>query len=368
MSRRAENQGRKRLAYEVLGGALLILCLVAVGSKFFGQGNRDFHMNLFTEAAGIVVTIFLVNRWYAMRESDRKLSELESRLVREAGSQVNQTALNAIEELRDSNWITGEDGLLSGASLRGANLANAQLSDANLNGAKIDGAILTGARLVDAELQNASLERAILHKSWMHDANLTSARMDYIKAIQCAFDRSNLQHVSAIFSDMRESGFSCADLRCAVLAGTDFRGANLHSARLQDANLSNSVLVGISWLFTEAQNAKLRMANFQQAEIRSSDLEGADLSESDFRKARVWGSWLVNVTLSDANLEEADLRASFLENAILTGANLNGVILPDGTRFSETTDMNRFTDRNHPEYAPTIEATNEQREQLRLDD
>ena len=371
MSRREEIRSihkKYRFFYEMLAGAAVLVLCILVGAGAFGADNIDYRMNLFTEGMGIVATVFIINRWYAQRERDRTLRELRIRLVRDAGSPVNQTALNAIEELRANNWISGEGSVLKDESLQSADLTNAMLWGADLKGAKIDGAILTGARLVEAELQNARLERALLHKTWMHGADLTNAKMDCINAIQCAFERSKLQHVSAIFSDMRESSFSDADMRYAVLAGTDFRGANLNSARLEDANLNNTVLSHTTWIFTNARNARLRMANLQHAEILSSDLEGTDLAESDLRNAKIWGSWMVSVNLSAANLQEADLRASFLENANLTDSNLLGAILPDGTQFTEATDMNRFTDTNHSEYLSTIAAINEQRVQLQLDD
>lgn len=359
---------KHRFFYEMFGGGVVLILCVLIGAGMFGGENIDYRMNLFTEGMGIVATVFMVNRWYAHRERERLTNDLKMRLQREAGSQVNQTALSAIEHLREKNWIFGEDSLLAGVNLQGAHLENANLWDANLKRTFLDGAILQGARLVEADLHQASLERAFLHKTWAQDSDFSKAKMDSAKAILCMFDRANLQHVSAIFCDMQKSSFVDTDLRFAVLMAADFRGANLHSARLQNTNLNSSVLSGISWLFTEVQNASLRMANLQGATIISSNLEGADMTESDLRKAKVWGSWLASVNLSGANLEEADLRASYFEKAVLTGANLDGAILPDGTRFKETTDMNRFTDRNHPDFGLTIEATNEQRERLQLDD
>ena len=139
-------RGGHRLVYEVLGGAFLILCLVAVGSKYFGERYQDFHMNLFTEAAGIVVTVFVVNRWYAHREQEN----LKRRLTREAGSRSNDIAVSAVEWMRSEGWLKGKDGLLKGAALIEANLENAHLGGANLEGAELALANMQRTNLWDA--------------------------------------------------------------------------------------------------------------------------------------------------------------------------------------------------------------------------
>ena len=86
----------------------------------------------------------------------------------------------------------------------------------------------------------------------------------------------------------------------------------------------------------------------------------ADLSEANLRKAHLKGTVLVNTTLRCANLSEADLTVAKLFGVDLTGADLRGAqlhqvrwvdssgenvaILPDGSPWSENTDMSIFTD------------------------
>ncbi len=59
----------------------------------------------------------------------------KKRLIEQMGSKDNETALQAIKELRELGWL--EDGTLRGSDLREANLREADLSLANLTGANL---------------------------------------------------------------------------------------------------------------------------------------------------------------------------------------------------------------------------------------
>ena len=87
----------------------------------------------------------------------------------------NETAKDAIDELRLRGWLTGEDSLLKGADLFGANLQGAKLREANLQGAHLFDANLQGAHLFDANLQGADLREANLQGAHLWHANLQEA-------------------------------------------------------------------------------------------------------------------------------------------------------------------------------------------------
>ena len=220
--------------YEMLGGGIVLAVSVLIGAAHFGGENPDYQMNLFTEGMGILATVFIINRWYVLRERERHTRELKERLVLQAGSEVSQVAVRAVEQLRQNKWIFGPDSVLQGALLQDANLKNSNLWGANLKGTSLDGAILTGARLVNANLQESSLERALLHKTFVQEADLRGSRMDFATVRQCSLDRANLHKVSAMAADMQESSFCDTDLRQSELIGADLRGANFSSAKLQD--------------------------------------------------------------------------------------------------------------------------------------
>jgi uncharacterized protein YjbI with pentapeptide repeats len=85
------------------------------------------------------------------------------------------------------------------------------------------------------------------------------------------------------------------------------------------------------------------------------------MSKANLQEAKLWVANLAAVDMSSANLAYADLaganlHGTNLSSAYLKGANLKQVrfdentILPDGTRWTPNTDMERFTNPEHPEF------------------
>ena len=291
-----------RLFYELLGGAILLLIGVAIGAGFFGVGNRDYHMNLATEALGIVATVFIINRWYAhrereqqreqarrdkerqleqaQREEEQQIEESKRRLIREAGSRSNDIAISAVEELQGKRWLNGDNGLLKGAVLTRANLKDADLRSANLNGCSLIGAILQKAVLTGARLQDAFLS----------------------------------------YSDLRGANLAGSKLQRAAFSRANMRGADLSGANLQMANLNGADLLG----------ADLREAIMDGTTFRSESQYAMDFYTDGF---------------------------VFVPPP---------TILPDGTEYSHSVDLGIYTDPEHPKYTDTLRAINEIRESLNV--
>ncbi len=218
-----------RLFYQVLGGGVLVLIGVFVGWIFFAakhpildKYSLGYGTNLYTEFISIAVTVFIVDRLNQRREEqreaarekereeregERRTEELKKRLVREAGSPDNGTALNAIRELSDRGWLIGKNGLLQNADLRRANLEGAKLERANLQGAELLVSKLQGAHLIGADLQDAELVAA------------------------------NLEGAVLVGADLQDAELVAANLEGAVLVGANLQGANLHEANLQEVAL-----------------------------------------------------------------------------------------------------------------------------------
>ena len=173
-SRRIQRRPRRRI--EVLFGFLFAVGVLAVGSHWFGVQFLDFHMNIFTEAAGIVATVLIVDRWYARGNTEREEQELHARLRRQARSGSHDIAIGAIEELRDRDLLSGEKRLLAGEDLYEAPLEKARLSGANLQGTILDHADLRNARLIKAKLQGATLTFAKLHNAKLNEAEMQDAK------------------------------------------------------------------------------------------------------------------------------------------------------------------------------------------------
>ena len=98
---------------------------------------------------------------------------------------------------------------------------------------------------------------------------------------------------------------------CAIRAGTNCPGADLHRAALRKAVLRNAVL----------RRANLRDADLRGADLRSADLRGADLRRADLR----------NADLRNARLTGARLTGSRLANALIAGTILASRPAPTGS-------------------------------------
>jgi len=213
---------KHRPFYELLSGTIFLVIGIAIGALWFGSQNQDYYMNLFTEGMGVIasvgITVLIIDRWYASR--DRK--HLKRRLIREAGSSSNDIAMNAIEQLGDEGWLTGDDGALRGMYLKGADLRRAKLHQANLQNAKLSQAIL---------------QRAILDKAELHNADLFKVDLQ-----GACLDGANLQKTDLRMANLRESLLMAANLEGAHLYKADLQGANLFQANLFGALLQDAKL------------------------------------------------------------------------------------------------------------------------------
>lgn len=114
------------------------------------------------------------------------------------------------------------------------------------------------------------------------------------------------------------------------------RNQQLTRAYLSEADFEDADLMG-----ARLQRADMRRINLRYANLRNTQLIRADLKNAD---------------LQFANFANANLRGVRLEGALMQGAKLQGAefsentMLPDGTYWSEGTDISRFTDPNHHDY------------------
>jgi uncharacterized protein YjbI with pentapeptide repeats len=154
------------------------------------------------------------------------------------------------------------------------------------------------------------------------------------------------------------AGADCTDaqLQSARLIGTNFRGAILNGAQMQDAmmwyvDLDSARLLKANLRHADLAKAKLRRANLEQSDLRraifkhadltGANLLGAKMSQADFTGANLQNAILTglvmdNVNLTGANLAGADLSRADLRYAIgltadqLKLANTDGTLTPDG--------------------------------------
>ena len=368
-----------RFFYEILGGAVVLVISVLIGAGVFGRENVDYRMNLFTEGMGIVATVFMINRWYAYREQE----SLKRRLIREAGSRSHDIAISAVEWMEREGWLRGEDGLLKGANLRearlegarmdGANLEGANLERADLRGAKLNRAILNGANLVfakaegavmnEARLEHASLNSAVLDDAYLECAQLEYATLSHAKLRSAKLDYANFGFARMLNVDMTDS----------FTLSTNFFKANLHEAKLEGLTDFNSnyfeaaTLTCVDLRGVDLEDGQLKDADLRMIDLRNSNLLGANLQGANLYGALLEGAhiWLKGglARLHHGN-EESGAGSNYTE-FWQRGTNLSHAVLPDGSAFSDEIDddaIERFTDRNHPEFSRTLAKIEEIRE------
>jgi hypothetical protein len=110
---------------------------------------------------------------------------------------------------------------------------------------------------------------------------------------------TNLRRYDLRGADLREAHFRGADLReadlrIASLSGADLSEANLYWAMVSEADLSRAILIG---------------ANLRSAIVIGASLSGATLGDADFTWAQMWGSILADVDLSGVKGLETVLHA-----------------------------------------------------------
>lgn len=129
-----------------------------------------------------------------------------------------------------------------------------------------------------------------------------------------------------------------AELGFANLSDAHLLGADLSGANLQHANLSGALLHDGNLLGANLQDANLSGVDFGEANLSGTLLGGANLTGADLSRANLSGASLLGANLDDAKL-----------------SNRHGVVtLPDGTKWTQETDMTRFTDIWHIRYESTL--------------
>jgi hypothetical protein len=123
------------------------------------------------------------------------------------------------------------------------------------------------------------------------------------------------------------------DLTDAPLGGRDMRGADFQNANLSGASLAKANLG------ERPMEKRTLVTNFEDANLRRSDLSGANLHMAN----------LTNAYLREANLTGADLGAAVLLNANMKGAVLIGANLKDAKMDGAKMDEAKFCKTTMPD-------------------
>lgn len=237
--------------WQVLGILLGVAVLSALFSAHaLGGLDSDWWGNvwqgLVTEMGGAAATFWLINLILEGKkkreEKAEATEEAKERLIRDLGSEVNDVAKHAAEELRHRRWLL--DGSLHDKSFIGARLEDAPLKLASLEGANFLVADLQRAVLHGANLQKAVLTQAKLQGSWLTFVDLTEATL--------------------LSADLQKADLRYGVLKKANLDSADLQGADLEHANLEGAMLENANLIGANLLDTNLKGTNLKDAEFDE--------------------------------------------------------------------------------------------------------
>jgi len=319
----------------------LILLGFAVGSLWRSfmlnslpteEWGSGFWQNFSTEMIGALVTFILFDQILgarqraevANRERNTRQVEKATQLRQAMSREQRQPVLDEMIALDLFHGATFVNINLDGADLEESNLENCQLKNVILSSANLEGATLTGSNLEQVNLVNANLSSADVSQAILRNAKLTNA---------------NLYNASFASANLEEATLKGANLYSASLAGANMRQVDCTNAILTEANLSDTRLEG----------ADLQGVNLLQANLSGTNLAGANLKYA----------LLGNSLLSGTNLCGADLSGSLLQEASLNNVQWadpksGSAILPDGTVWENTIDIERFIIIAHPLYEETL--------------
>lgn len=330
---------QQRVIFPLILGILIVLIVVWLGANLF-QAESGYWTNLFTEGISIGITVLILDRLNEFRAEQ----QLKRRLIREAGSQSNETAKAAIDWMWHEGWLDGDESLLIGSNLSRANLSDAILRHANLSQARMPNgnmvrANLDGANLAGADMNHGKFTQATLRSTCLKGANLQYADMNQTTMIQVDLSECDLWQ-----AELNKANLFEAKLEKAVL-----RMAQLENSHLDSANLAEASLVG-----AKLNNAGLANSDMQRTLLTNTNLSGANLTRANLAGAMLRWSNLSSTNLYQANLTGVEIsNVEFDENTILPDAKM--LRKEQGrARYSKywtpDIDMTRYTNPNHPDF------------------
>ncbi|CAK0859437.1 unnamed protein product [Prorocentrum cordatum] len=248
-----------------------------------------------------------------------KAAQLNRVNLKEA-SMVKVTALEAV--VRCSS--------LDRADLRSVDLTGSHLRECTLDGANLTSAVLVkplkwqSNTMVRVQMQGANAEGAQLYKCDFSGANLTEAKLSGARLVDSKLEKADLGLATAIRTDF--SGCKCAEAKMEGISaeGADWVDADLSSINGTAGIFSDGNFLNAKLLNAQLGGAKMRVANFNNADLTGVMAENADLTECGMRKARI-----TRISLKGALLDKANLRGAHGQDACLSGVRIAGADLGD---------------------------------------
>lgn len=154
--------------------------------------------------------------------------------------------------------------------------------------------------------------------------------------------------------DLSDVNLERAQLGSADLHGVNFSGANLRRVEMFNVQMRGAVLMGANLTDANLFSSKMKRSTFRRAEMARADMSYTVLESSDFVDANLQDTKMLSAMLRGVDFSRAQLGGANFTNADIMNADFSGAtfseatVLPDGTAWSSTDDIARFTDSTHP--------------------
>ena len=237
--------------------------------------------------------------------------------------------------LKDASLVGADlrNARFQGAELSGADLSEADVTGAIFQGSKgLDPSMLRVASHYDAAILDSNFGRAEGFDA-MDLSGLNLAKCDFRYADLAGRRLENATLEACNFNGIDLAG---ANLKGANLSYASMRGTNLSGAKLQKAILSSLNQPLPAYLSSKTGPADIvtPAAQGPPPSLSTRDPRSADGGRkvTNFRGAELQGAILDNANLEDADLSEANLAGTMLYSANLRGASLRNANL-DGAKL-----------------------------------
>ena len=205
------------------------------------------------------------------------------------------------------------------------NLSHIDLRNADLTGCDFSYADLTGADLSFSILRYCTMVGTDLSKSDLNHADLTGADLSKSDLSYADFTGANLSKILLNNAKITNTILVETKLSGAVLNGVDVKGADLSYADLTGADLRGSIFYKIYLNNADLRESDLKNSSLLSVDLRKSNLTNINFSNSKIKKCDFMGANLTNANFSESHLEDVKLQNTSLKNTIFEKATLKQI-------------------------------------------